>query len=67
MVDIIIRKVSPKGKIRSKIEKELRKEGWGSSLTDEQIDKCEWLEKEAKEKLGGDSGILRTKNINKVK
>lgn len=67
MVDIIVKKSVPTGQTRSKVEKELRKCGWGSSLTEEQIDKCEFLERKAKEKLGGDTGMLKTVNINKVK
>ena len=67
MVDIIIKDVKPKGQTRSGIEKELRKEGWGSSITEEQIDKCAFLERKAKKVLGGDSGQIRTTSIDKVK
>lgn len=36
------------GKHRSEIEKNLRKEGWGKTLTDEQLDKCKYMEKKMK-------------------
>lgn len=67
MINIIVKDLSPTGETRSKVEEELRKEGWGSSLTEEQIDKCAFLERQAKKKLGGNHGILRTQNIDKVK
>jgi len=67
MLDIIIKDSVPTGKTRSKLETELRKEGWGSSLTEEQIDKCAFLERKAKKVLGGNFGMLKTLNIDKVK
>ena len=33
------------GKTRSEQEVNLRKEGWGSTITDEQLDKAKFLEK----------------------
>jgi len=67
MVEIIIGWKPKHGKCRSEIEKNLRKEGWGSSLTEEQIDKCAYLEKKAKEKYGLTESSMRTKYIDKVK
>ena len=67
MVDIIIKDIEPKGQTRSKIEKELIKEGWGSSIDEGQIHQCEFLERKAKKILGGDSGQIRTTSIDKVK
>ena len=51
------------GRSRSEIETNLRKE-WGSSgLTDEQIDKCRYLEK----KTGLDKGFFDTGVIDRTK
>lgn len=64
---IIIRGKSGRfGKTRSEIEKNLAKEGWGTSLTQEQIEKCTYLEKKAKEKYGLEKSHMRTLNIDKV-
>jgi len=67
MVEVIIKWKPKHGKCRSEIEKNLRKEGWGSSLTLEQIDKCAYLERKAKEEHGLTESAMRTTNINKVK
>jgi len=45
MPEIIIRWNKKHGKSRSEIETNLRKEGWGSSITPEEIDKCAFLER----------------------
>lgn len=37
---------------RSQLEEKLRGEGWGSSMTDAQLDKCKHLERRMKEKHG---------------
>lgn len=63
---IIIRGKANYGKRRSEIEKNLAKEGWGTSLTSEQIDKCAYLERKAKEKYGLEKSHMRTLNIDKV-
>ena len=60
MVYIITKKTL--GKTRSEQEKNLRKEGWGKSLTDEQLSKCKYLEK----KTGMKYGVLSQPVINKV-
>ena len=44
----IIVKNKLKSRGRSDYEKVLKNEGWGVTLTDEQADKCEWLERRAK-------------------
>ena len=63
---IIIKGKSNHGKRRSEIEKNLAKEGWGTSLDAEQLDKCDFLERKAKEKYGLEKSHMRTTNINKV-
>lgn len=67
MVEIIIKWKPTHGKCRSEIEKNLRKEGWGSSLTEEQIDKCAYLERKAKKEHGLTESAMRTTNINRVR
>lgn len=53
MANIIIKDRKDRlGKSRSEIEKNLAKEGWGTSLTEEQIDKSAFLERKVEEKLG---------------
>ena len=63
---IIIKGKPTHGKRRSEIEKNLAKEGWGTSLTPEQLDKCDYLERKAKEKYGLTKSHMRTLNIDKV-
>jgi CRISPR/Cas system CSM-associated protein Csm3 (group 7 of RAMP superfamily) len=65
-MDIIIRKGKPKGRVRSEVEKKLGKEGWGTGLTEEQIDKCEYLEREVKDKYGADKSFFKQHHVDKV-
>jgi len=66
-MDIIIKKSKPRGRTRSSIEKRLAKE-WGSTgLTEEQIDKCEYLEREVKDKYGADKSMFKQHHVDKVK
>jgi len=51
MANIIIKGKSSLGKMRSEQEQNLRKE-WGSTITDEQLDKIKHLERKAKDKFG---------------
>lgn len=67
MANIIIRKPDSFGKTRSEQEGNLRKEGWGKTLTDEQLDKCKFLERKLKEKYGVDKNFLKPGDIDKVK
>ena len=66
MANIIIHKPDSFGKNRSEQERNLRKEGM-ASLTDEQLDKCEYLERKAKDKHGADKSFLKQYHIDKVK
>ena len=62
---IIRNKLKVRG--RSDDNKMLREEGWGTTMTDEQADKCEFLERKAK-KLGIDKTTsFRQYQIDKVK
>lgn len=68
MVEIIIRRgKSNLGKSRSEQEENLRKEGWGSTMEDEQLDKCKFLEKKIKEETGATKTHLKQHHIDKVK
>lgn len=55
------------GKTRSEQEKILRSNGFGGTLTDEQLDKCKWLEKKHKEKTGSKHSFFNPIQIDKVK
>ena len=65
MANIIIRKSETVGLTRSQQEKNLRKEGL-YTLTDEQLSKCEFLEKKGKDKFGSSKNFLNQKAIDKV-
>ena len=68
MVEIIIRRGrSNLGKSRSEQEENLRKEGWGSTMDDEQLDKCKFFEKKIKEETGATKTHLKQHHIDKVK
>jgi hypothetical protein len=66
-MEIIIRdKRNKVGRTRSEIEKEIRRSGFGQSLTDEQLDKTKFVEKRWKEKYGV-PGFVHQDQANKVK
>jgi hypothetical protein len=54
------------GKTRSEQEENLRKE-WGSSITDEQLDKLKYLERKVKDSSGQNKNFIRGQDIDKVK
>lgn len=66
-MDIIIRKGKPKGRVRSEVEEKLGKEGWGTSMTEEQIDKCAFLERGVKDKYGADKSFFKRHHVDKIK
>ncbi len=51
---------------RSAIDKELRKEGWGGTMTEEQADKAKYLEKKIKDATGNPNACPSAHIINKV-
>ena len=67
MANIIIPKPDIFGKTRSEQEKNLRNEGWGHTLSDEQLDKCEYLERKLRDKHGIRKNFLRPCDIDRVK
>ena len=66
-MDIIIKKSRPTGRTRSKVERELLKEGWGGTMSEEQNDKCKFLEREVKERYGADKSMFKQHHIDKIK
>jgi hypothetical protein len=54
------------GRTRSEQEANLRKE-WGSTMSDEQLDKCKWLEKKKKEFDGSGKNFIPGHQIDVVK
>jgi hypothetical protein len=68
MANIIIKdKKGRFGKTRSEQEGNLRKEGWGGTMTDEQLDKCKYLERKIKEVTGAKKIHPKQHHIDKVK
>ena len=65
-MDIIIKRGNPSGG-RSKTEEKLVKEGWGGTMTEEQTDKCKYLERLAKEETGADKSMFKQHHVAKVK
>jgi hypothetical protein len=64
-MEIIIRGSNSFGKTRSEQEVNMRKE-WGSTMTDEHLDKLKHMEKKQKEFFGKSSGFARQTDIGKV-
>lgn len=54
------------GKTRSEQEKNMRKE-WGSTMSDEQLDKLKYLEKKIKEKTGSSKNFIAGQDIDRVR
>lgn len=63
---LIMKKGSPRGRRRSEIEKEVGKEWGATGLTEEQIDKCEFIERAAKDQLGADKSFFKQTHIAEV-
>lgn len=53
------------GKTRSEQEKNIRKE-WGFTMSDEQLDKCEWLEKQRKDYDGSTKNFIPGHEIDRL-
>jgi len=52
---------------RSEQERELRGEGWGATMTDEQLDKAKHLERKAEEQTGAKAPFFNLAGIDEVK
>lgn len=66
MANIIIKGKTSMGETRSEQEQNIRKEGWGQTLTDEQLDKLKYLEKLVREKTGAEKNFFKQHQIEKV-
>lgn len=67
MANIIIKSKTSFGKTRSEQEKNLRKEGWGGTMDDGQLDKCKYLERKVTEATGAKKVFPKKHHIKKVK
>jgi len=66
-MEIIIRgKHDHFGKTRSEQETNMRKE-WGSTMSDEQLDKLKFIEKKKKEQTGSSKNFIPGHHIDEVK
>lgn len=54
------------GTTRSEQEENMRKE-WGCTMSDEQLDKCKYLEKKIKDKTGLAKNFIRGQDIDEVR
>lgn len=66
MVQIIIRGKNKFGRTRSEQEENLRKEGWGGGMSDEELDKCKFLERKLKEEKGSKPSRIRQHHLTVV-
>lgn len=64
-LQIIIKGKNNYGKTRSEHEANLRKEGL-VGMSDENYDKCKWLEKKVKEATGSSENYLRQTDLSKI-
>jgi hypothetical protein len=66
MANIIIKGRTKIGRTRSEQEINLRKE-WGSTMTDEQLDKIKYIERKTKENTGLRDSFAQVIDADKVK
>lgn len=66
MANIRIPRGDGMGKTRSEHEENLRKE-WGSTMSDEQLDKMKFMERKVKKKNGLEKNYLRLTDIDLIK
>jgi len=66
-MDIIIKKGKPSGQTRSSVDRMIESE-WGKrTMTDEQRDKSEFLERQVKDKYGANKSQFKQHHIDQVK
>jgi len=65
---IIVRNKRPDifGKTRSEHEKNLRKE-WGSTMSDEQLDKLKFIERKIRDKYGSKKNLITGPQIDQIR
>ena len=67
-MDIIIKDGEPRGKTRSKVDKELQDIGWGSTFKNEEAaDKCKFVERQFKKQHNGDNVQVPAAIFNRLK
>jgi len=65
---IIVKDSKPKGQTRTHDDKVLQEAGWGSSFkSEEDSDKCGFIERKLKKELGADNSRVTAKLINRVR
>lgn len=66
-ITIIVKDGKPRGKTRSRIDHELRDNGWGSTFKNEgDRDKCEFVERKLKKQLGVDDAQVPVHVLNRI-
>ena len=66
-ITIIVKDGKPKGVTRTSVDERLRDSGWGSSFkSDEDSDKCAFLERKLKKEFNVDSSQVPAALINRV-
>jgi hypothetical protein len=66
-MDFIVKWKSGLKGTRSERDGELRRSGWGGTMTEEQVDKCRFLEKKIKEDTGAAPNNLPQHIVDLVK
>ena len=66
-MNIIISGKSKIGISRSELEENVRKDGQTTGMTDEQLDKCKYIEKRLKDELGLRETLIDNHSIDGVK
>ena len=66
-ITIIVKDGKPRGKTRSRIDHELRDNGWGSTFKNEgDRDKCEFVERKLKKQLCVDDAQVPVHVLNRI-
>ena len=66
-ITIIIKDIKPKGRTRTSTDHMLKDLGWGSSFkTEEDADKCAFVERKFKKEHGADNSRIIAAHYNKV-
>ena len=67
-ITIIVKDSKPKGQTRTHTDRELQSAGWGSSFkSEEDADKCAFVERKLKKELNADNSRVIAAVINRVK
>lgn len=64
---IIVKDGKPRGETRSSVDERLVDAGWGSSFrTEEDADKCRFVERKLKKQLGADESQVPAAVLNRI-